>query len=126
MVHLRQQKIKGIVREYVPLEIEGDANASIVLIGWGSTYGSIKSAVAGLLAEGQSVSHIHLRYIRPFPKNLGDLLKNFEHVLIPELNNGQLIKIIRDKYLVDAKAYNKIMGVPFTKQELTDEIRKLL
>ena len=79
-----------------------------------------------MLFEGQSVSHIHLRYVRPFPKNLGELIKNFEHVLIPELNNGQLIKIIRDQYLVDAKGYNKIMGVPFTKHELIEEIRKML
>ena len=95
------------------------------MLGWGSTYGAIKSAVQNLLAEGHSVSHVHLRYLRPFPKNLGDLLKNFDHVLIPELNNGQLIKIIRDQYLVDAKGYNKIMGIPFTKHELVDEIKKL-
>ena len=79
-----------------------------------------------LLKEGHSVSHVHLRYVRPFPKNLGEILKNFEHILIPELNNGQLIKIIRDQYLVDAKGHNKIMGIPFTKHELVEEIKKLL
>ena len=79
-----------------------------------------------MLKEGHPVSHVHLRYVRPFPKNLGTLLRDFEHVLIPELNNGQLIKIIRDQYLVDAKGYNKIMGIPFTKHELIDEIKKLL
>ena len=79
-----------------------------------------------LQAEGQSVSHVHLRYIRPFPKNLGDIIKNFDKVLIPEINNGQLIKIIRDEYLIDAKAYNKIMGVPITKGELVDVIKKML
>jgi 2-oxoglutarate ferredoxin oxidoreductase subunit alpha len=96
------------------------------VLGWGSTYGAIKSAVNDLLAEGHEVSHAHLRYVRPFPKNLGDILKNFEHVLIPELNNGQLIKIIRDQYLVDAKGYHKIMGIPLTKGELVDEIKKFL
>ena len=92
----------------------------------GSSYGAIKSAVVDLLKEGHSVSHVHLRYVRPFPKNLGELIKNFEHLIIPELNNGQLIKIIRDQYLVDAKGYNKIMGIPFTKHELVDEIKKFL
>ncbi|MBA3674412.1 MAG: 2-oxoglutarate ferredoxin oxidoreductase subunit alpha, partial [Chitinophagaceae bacterium] len=90
------------------------------------TYGAIKSAVIDLIAEGHAISHAHLRYVRPFPKNLGDILKNFEHVLIPELNNGQLIKIIRDQYLVDAKGFHKIMGIPFTKHEMVDEIKKLL
>ncbi|HEX7457393.1 MAG TPA: 2-oxoglutarate ferredoxin oxidoreductase subunit alpha, partial [Ginsengibacter sp.] len=85
-----------------------------------------KSAVADLVKEGHPVSHAHLRYVRPFPKNLGEILRNFEHVLIPELNNGQLIKIIRDQYLVDAKGYHKIMGIPFTKHELVDEIKKVL
>jgi 2-oxoglutarate ferredoxin oxidoreductase subunit alpha len=96
-------------------------------LGWGSTYGGIKSAVAALHAKGyQSVSHVHLRYLRPFPKNLGDILRNFEVVLVPEINNGQLIKIIRDQYLVDAKGYNKIKGTPITRFELRDEILKYL
>ena len=73
-----------------------------------------------------SVSHAHLRYIRPFPKNLGEILHNFDHVLIPEINNGQLIRIIRDVYFVDAKGYNKIKGVPITKGELIEEIMKFL
>ena len=72
------------------------------------------------------MAHAHIRYLRPFPKNLGDIIRNFDQVLIPEINNGQLIKIIRDKYFVDAKGYNKIMGVPITKSELTEAIRKLL
>ncbi|MEO6905371.1 MAG: 2-oxoglutarate ferredoxin oxidoreductase subunit alpha, partial [Ginsengibacter sp.] len=84
------------------------------------------SAVAEVISEGQAVSHIHLRYVRPFPKNIGDIIENFEKVLIPELNNGQLVKIIRDKYLVDAIGFNKIMGIPFTKTELVTEIKKML
>jgi 2-oxoglutarate ferredoxin oxidoreductase subunit alpha len=82
--------------------------------------------VQELQAAGQEVSHAHLRYIRPFPKNLGDIIKNFEQVLIPEINNGQLIKIIRDQYLVDAKGYNKIMGVPITKTELITKLKDML
>ena len=127
MVKLRQEKIDKIA-EYIPEQKldNGPAKGNVLVLGWGSTYGAIKSAVASLLLEGHSVSHAHLRYVRPFPKNLGEILKSFDHVLVPELNNGQLIKIIRDQYLVDAKGCNKIMGIPFTKHELVDEIKKLL
>ncbi|HQW44577.1 MAG TPA: 2-oxoglutarate ferredoxin oxidoreductase subunit alpha, partial [Chitinophagaceae bacterium] len=79
-----------------------------------------------LQAKGHAISHAHLRYVRPFPKNLGDIIKNFDTVLIPEINNGQLIKIIRDVYFVDAKGYNKIMGVPITKTELVIKLEEML
>ena len=84
------------------------------------------SKCAALQEQGHEVSHAHLRYVRPLPENLGDIIKNFEQVLIPEINNGQLIKIIRDIYLVDAKGYNKIMGVPITKGELVEAVKKML
>ena len=127
MVKTRQQKIDNIA-DYIPeQEIDnGPEKGEVLVIGWGSTYGAIKSAVAELISEGHAVSHVHLRYVRPFPKNLGDIIKNFEKVIIPELNNGQLVKMIRDKYLVDAKGFNKIMGIPFTKTELIQEIKKVL
>ena len=127
MVKTRQAKVDKVA-DYIPLQKidSGEGKGKVLVIGWGSTYGAIKSAVMELQAEGQSVSHVHLRYIRPFPKNLGDIIKNFDKVLIPEINNGQLIKIIRDEYLIDAKAYNKIMGVPITKGELVDVIKKML
>jgi 2-oxoglutarate ferredoxin oxidoreductase subunit alpha len=98
----------------------------VLVLGWGSTYGVIKSTCTELQAEGHAVSHAHLRYMRPFPRNLGELLKKFETVLIPEINNGQLIKIIRDEFLVDAKGYNKIMGIPITKTELLSAIKSYL
>ncbi len=127
MVKIRQQKIDKIADDIPEQKIDnGPEKGSLLVLGWGSTYGAIRSAVASMLAEGHSVAHTHLRYIRPFPKNLGDILKNYEMVLIPELNNGQLIKVIRDQYLVDAKGYNKIMGVPLTRQELVDEMKRLL
>lgn len=127
MVKIRQQKTDKIA-DYIPDQKidNGPDKGKVLVIGWGSTYGAIKSAVAEMISEGHSVSHVHLRYVRPFPKNLGDIIKNFEKVIIPELNNGQLIKIIRDKYLVDAKGFNKIMGIPFTKTELVDQIKKML
>jgi 2-oxoglutarate ferredoxin oxidoreductase subunit alpha len=127
MVKTRQAKVDKIA-DYIPEQKldSGAATGKVLVLGWGSTYGAIKSACAELQAQGKSVSHAHLRYIRPFPKNLGDILKSYDTVLVPEINNGQLIRIIRDLYFVDAKAYNKIKGVPITKGELIEEIGKYL
>lgn len=127
MIHTRQSKV-DMIADYIPDQTldSGAEKGKLLVIGWGSTYGAIKSACAELQAEGLSVSHAHIRYIRPFPKNLGQILKNFEQVLIPEINSGQLIKIIRDQYLVDAKGYNKVMGVPITKTEMVMKIREML
>ena len=127
MVKTRQAKV-DMIADYIPQQHldSGEATGKVLVLGWGSTYGAIKSAVKDLQNEGKAVSHAHLRYIRPFPKNLGEILHSFDHVLIPEINNGQLIKIIRDVYFVDAKGYNKIMGVPITKGELVEEIKKFL
>ena len=109
MVKTRQAKVDKIA-DYIPLQTidSGPEKGNVLVIGWGSTYGAIKSAVIELQAKGYAVSHAHIRYIRPFPKNLGDIIKNFDKVLIPEINNGQLVKIIRDVYFVDAQPYNKI------------------
>jgi 2-oxoglutarate ferredoxin oxidoreductase subunit alpha len=127
MVKIRQEKVDRIA-DHVPEQTldSGPATGKILVLGWGSTYGAIKSAVSDLQDEGFAISHAHLRYLRPFPKNLGTLLKNFDHVLVPEINNGQLIKIIRDQFLVDAKAYNKIMGIPLTKTELVMKLHEML
>lgn len=127
MIKLRQEKVDKVA-DYIPEQKldSGPEKGKILVLGWGSTYGSIKSAVSELQAKGHAVSHAHLRYIRPFPKNLGTILKNFDQVLIPEINNGQLIKIIRDEYLVDAKGYNKMMGVPITKTELVMKLEEML
>jgi 2-oxoglutarate/2-oxoacid ferredoxin oxidoreductase subunit alpha len=127
MVKIRQEKVDRIA-DHIPEQTldSGPASGKILVLGWGSTYGAIKSAVAELQDEGFAVSHAHLRYLRPFPKNLGTMLKNFDHVLIPEINNGQLIKIIRDQFFVDAKAYNKIMGIPITKTELVMKLHEML
>jgi 2-oxoglutarate ferredoxin oxidoreductase subunit alpha len=127
MVKIRQEKVDKIA-DYIPEQKldSGPEKGQVLVLGWGSTYGAIKSAVTVLQEEGHQVSHAHLKYVRPFPKNLGSIIRNFEQVLIPEINNGQLIKIIRDQYLVDAKGYNKIMGVPITKTELVTRIREML
>ena len=127
MVKTRQAKVDLIANDIPEQQLDsGPEKGKILVLGWGSTYGAIKSAVAELQSRGESVSHAHLRYIRPFPRNLGQMLKNFDTILIPEINNGQLIKIIRDQFLVDAKGYNKIMGVPITKTELVMKLEELL
>ena len=127
MVKLRQEKVDKIA-DYIPEQKfdSGAETGKVLVVGWGSTYGAIKSAVHELQNQGKAVSHIQIRHLRPFPKNLGELLKNFETILVPEINNGQLIKILRDQYLIDAKGYHKIKGVPITKTELVDEINKYL
>ncbi len=127
MVKTRQAKVDKIA-DHIPVQQldSGPEKGKVLILGWGSTYGAIKSACAELQAQGKSVAHAHLRYIRPFPRNLGELLSNYETVLIPELNNGQLIRIIRDVYFVDAKGYNKIKGVPITKGELIEELQQYL
>lgn len=127
MVKIRQEKVDKIALNIPEQSLDnGPEEGDVLVLGWGSTYGVIKTAVEELLLQGHSVAHAHLRYVRPFPRNLGDMLKRYKTVLIPEINNGQLVKIIRDQYLVDAKAYNKIMGVPITKSELVEEIKKHL
>ena len=127
MVKTRQKKV-DLIANYIPEQKldSGPEKGKVLVLGWGSTYGAIKSACTELQKEGHEVAHAHLRYVRPFPKNLGDILKNYDHVLVPEINNGQLIRIIRDIYFIDAKGYNKIMGIPITKGELVTEIKKML
>lgn len=127
MVKLRQAKVDKIA-DYIPLQTidNGNAKGKLLVIGWGSTYGSVKTAVRDAIAEGYDVSHAHIKYLNPLPKNLGELISGFEKVLIPEINNGQLIRIIREKYLVDAKGLNKIQGLPFTAGEIKNKIAEML
>jgi len=124
MVNLRNEKIQGIAASYAPLVIEGDAKAGILLIGWGSTYGSLKSAVAQCLAQGLPVAYVHLRQLNPLPNDLGPLLKSYEKVLVAELNTGQLCQLIRATYLVDAQSISQCNGQPFSVSQLVHAINK--
>ena len=127
MVKLRAERVEKIA-DYIPIQTldNGEAKGKLLVLGWGSTYGSIKSAVKKARAEGKEVSHAHLRYIAPFPKNLDEILHSFDQVLIPEMNNGQLIKVIRNKYLIPVTGLNKIQGMPFTAQEIKNKIDELI
>ncbi len=127
MVKLRQQKV-DMVADYIPEQTidNGAESGDLLILGWGGTYGALKTATAQLIEEGYKVSHAHVRYMSPFPKNLGELMSRFKTVVVPELNNGQLVKIIRDKYFVDAIPYNKIQGQPFMSHEVVNKIKEIL
>ena len=126
MVRLRAEKVERIADDLPPIEIFGDPEGKVLVVGWGSTYGSITSAVERLQAQGKSVSSIHLRYLNPFQHDLGEILSRFERVLVPEMNLGQLALLLRARYLVDAITYAKVQGRPFKIAEITARIEQLL
>jgi 2-oxoglutarate/2-oxoacid ferredoxin oxidoreductase subunit alpha len=127
MVRTRARKVAGIAREIPPTEIFGDADGGdLVVLGWGSTFGSLREAVKQMREKGKKVSHIHVRYLNPLPSDLGDQLRKFKKVLVPEMNLGQLLKLVRADYLVDAIGFNKIQGRPFKVNELTTRIARAL
>jgi 2-oxoglutarate/2-oxoacid ferredoxin oxidoreductase subunit alpha len=126
MVSLRAAKVAGIARDIPPLETFGVDEGDLLILGWGSTYGAIRSATERLLADGRSVAHAHLRYLFPFPANTGDVLRRYRTVLVPELNLGQLSFVIRGTYLVDALSYGRVRGKPFRISEIIAEAERLL
>ena len=126
MVELRQNKVDIIARDIAPAKPFGKESGDLLVIGWGGTHGAIRSAVETAQDEGMAVSHLHLRHLNPFPKNLGEILVKFQKVMIAELNLGQLSTIIRSKFLVAAVGLNKIQGKPFTQTEVYNEITKLV
>jgi 2-oxoglutarate ferredoxin oxidoreductase subunit alpha len=125
MIHLRAEKINRIAYEIPDAYIEGDPEGNILVVGWGSTYGAIKTAVQQLRIKGKSISHLHLRYLNPLQKNLGNLLSRFKTIIIPELNLGQLIKILQSAYPIRAIGINKVQGLPFRAEEIEKKIEEL-
>ena len=126
MVMNRMNKVAGIAN-YIPLQtVEGPESGDLLVISWGGTYGAIRTAVLKSIAAGKSVAHAHLRYMNPFPRNLGDIVKKYRKVLIPELNSGQLRLLIRGNFLVDAVGFNKIQGKPFLVSEVVRKIDEIL
>jgi 2-oxoglutarate ferredoxin oxidoreductase subunit alpha len=126
MVKLRAQKVKNIENDIPPLEVEGPEEGDLLVIGWGSTYGAITAAMENLNAKGYKFSRIHLKYLNPFQKNLGDVLKKFKNVLTVEINLGQLAKLLRSEYLVDVKSLTKVKGRPFKAFEIENKIIEIL
>ena len=126
MVKTRALKVQNIANELPPTDVFGEKSGDLLILSWGGTQGACRSATEALINDGKKVSHIHLRWINPLPNDLGELLIKFKHVLIPEINLGQLIKIIRAEYLIDAIGLNKVKGKPISSAEIQDNVKKIL
>ncbi|MEQ1919113.1 MAG: 2-oxoglutarate ferredoxin oxidoreductase subunit alpha, partial [Elusimicrobiota bacterium] len=126
MVRLRAAKVNKIAQDIPPTEILGAKKGKVLVVGWGGTYGAITAGVQNLQKAGKSVSAVHIRHLNPLPPDLGDIMAGFEHVLVPELNMGQLLKVLRAKYLVPATGLNKIKGQPFKVSEIEAGIDAIL
>ncbi len=126
MQTLRAQKVAGIADDIPDLQVYGPPRGELLILGWGSTYGAIRSAVERLQAEGQSVSHAHMRHLNPFPRNTGDVLTSFKKVLLPEVNLGQLRLLMRARYLIDVVGLNRVRGKPFRISEIEEAARLIL
>jgi 2-oxoglutarate ferredoxin oxidoreductase subunit alpha len=126
MTLLRHAKIKAIEEDVDPLEFDADEGATVLILGWGSTYGAIGAAVRRLRTRGKKIARAHLKHLNPFPKNTRDVLSRFEKIVIPEVNMGQLSKLIRSDFLIDTISINKMKGVPFRAAELEERILGLM
>jgi 2-oxoglutarate ferredoxin oxidoreductase subunit alpha len=127
MVRLRAQKVANIAADIPDLEVDDPSgDARLLVLGWCGTYGPIAAAERRVRASGRSVAHAHLHYLNPFPKNTADVLSRYDRVLVPEMNLGQLLMLVRSQFLVDAAGYNRVRGVPFRPSELADAIEAML
>ena len=126
MTMLRAAKVKVIEEDIDPLEWQGDEDANLLVLGWGSTYGAIGAACRRLRAKGVPIANAHLKHLNPFPRNTRDVLERFERIVIPELNTGQLSKLIRSEFMIDSVSINKVQGVPFMATELEEEFARLI
>jgi len=126
MVRLRAAKVETIAQDIPDIVPAGDAEGDLLIVAWGSTYGSITAALSAERKHGRKIGHVHLRHLNPLPRNLGEVMKRYKQVLVPEMNLGQLVWVLRAKYLVDAQAYNKVQGRPFKQAEIEAKIEELL
>jgi 2-oxoglutarate ferredoxin oxidoreductase subunit alpha len=122
MVRLRAQKVAGIAQDIPELEVDDPDGADTLVLSWGGTYGSVAAGVRRVRATGKKVAHAHLRYLNPFPRNTGEVLRRYEKILVPEINLGQLVKLVRAEFLVDATGFNLVRGIPFRASEVADAI----
>jgi 2-oxoglutarate ferredoxin oxidoreductase subunit alpha len=126
MVRLRAAKVEAIAQDVPDVVPSGDPDGDLLIVGWGSTYGAITAALRAARGRGRRIGHVHLRHLNPLPRNLGDVLKRYRRVLVPELNMGQLLWVLRARYLVDAAGYSKVQGKPFKQAELEARIDEIL
>jgi 2-oxoglutarate ferredoxin oxidoreductase subunit alpha len=126
MVRQRAEKVRRVAQEIPPTSINGPATGDLLVVGWGGTYGAITAAVERAQADGKSVAQIHLRHLNPLPPDLGHILREYRKILVPEINSGQLVRVLRAEYLVDAVGYNKVRGLPLPSEEIYEAINQLL
>jgi 2-oxoglutarate ferredoxin oxidoreductase subunit alpha len=126
MVRIRAAKVAAVAKSIPPAEVEGDADADLLVVGWGSTWGAIGAAVASAREEGKKVGRVHLMHLNPFPSNLGDLLGHAKRIVVPEMNTGQLTRLLRAEFLAPAEVLSKVQGQPFTAAEIKKCIDEVL
>ncbi|MBI4591471.1 MAG: 2-oxoacid:acceptor oxidoreductase subunit alpha [Candidatus Rokubacteria bacterium] len=126
MVRLRAEKVRRVAQEIPPTTVNGPAAGDLLVVGWGSTYGTITAAVEGVQQEGKAVASVHLRHLNPLPPDLGQILRQHHRVLVPEINSGQLVRVLRAEYLVDAVGFNRVRGLPLQTQDVQEAIDQLL
>ena len=126
MIHIRAAKVEAIAQDIPDIVPVGDPEGDLLIVGWGSTYGPITAALRNQRAKGRKIGHVHLRHLNPLAKNLGEVLKRYKKVVVPEMNLGQLVLVLRAKYLVDAIGYNKVQGKPFKVSEIESKIEELV
>ena len=126
MVRLRAAKVAAVVQDVPDVVPAGDPDGDLLLVGWGSTFGPITAALGAQRARGRRIGHVHLRHLNPLPPDLGQILRQYRRVLVPEINSGQLVRVLRAEYLVDAVGFNRVRGMPLASQEILEAINQLL
>ena len=126
MVKTRAEKVRRVAQEIPPTSINGPATGDVLVVGWGGTYGAITAAVEEAQLEGKAVASVHLRHLNPLPPDLGQILRQYRRVLVPEINSGQLVRVLRAEYLVDAVGYNRVSGMPLASQDILEAINQLV
>src|SRR5216117_1837419 len=126
MVRTRAEKVRRVAQEIPPTSINGPATGDVLVVGWGGTYGAITAAVEEAQIEGKAVASVHLRHLNPLPPDLGQILRQYRRVLVPEINSGQLVRVLRAEYLVDAVGYNRVSGMPLASQDILEAINQLV
>jgi len=126
MVRLRAAKVEAVANDIPDVVPEGDPDGDLLIVAWGSTHGPITAGLQAQRAKGRRIGHVHLRHLNPLPTNLGEVIKRYKKVLVPEMNMGQLVMVLRAKYLVDAQGFNKIQGKPFKTSEIEQKIEEML
>jgi len=126
MTRLRAQKVAGIARDIPELTVDHQEGSDLLVLSWGGTFGPVAAGVRRVRRRGGRVAHAHLRWLNPFPRNTGDLLRAYDRVLVPEMNLGQLLRLVRAEFLVDAQGYNRVRGTPFKASEIAEAVEALL